>query len=165
MGAKSSKSKRQPTSDVPKEGSKPATDAPNFVQTPPEKHLSADPDTPLKKSLKIWCKTSEQARTHRLGDLVDLYDEIIKRGVVYRASLRCDDDPTTAVDRLESSGQSIIEKFLTPGGSRDLTPLLGADGQSTVTLSSVDGFDEVLNRVVWAFVEGVRGCDVASNGQ
>ncbi|TPX57042.1 hypothetical protein SpCBS45565_g08285 [Spizellomyces sp. 'palustris'] len=159
MGAKSSKPKTK-TTKVPGGASKPPRDSPNFVQTPPEKHLSADPDTPLKKSLKIWCKTSEQARTHRLGDLVDLYDEIIKRGVVYRASLRCDDDPTTALDRLEAAGQSIIDKFLTPGGPRDLTPLLGADGRSTITVSSVDGFDEVLSKVVGVFEEGVRACGI-----
>ena len=121
-----------------------------------------------------------------MGDLVDAYDEVVKRGVVYRASIRfvfvsaiclgvikllltdslryslsyprCDDDVDTATERLEASGQAIIEKYLTSGGAKDLTRLLEGEewgGVGTLRVGDVDGFDGFLVVLGKVFEKGV----------
>lgn len=85
MGNKSSKSKKPTTRSDEATGF-----APDFSVQSPAKLLALDPDAEARKRLKAWCKTDVGAKERKLGEIVECWDEIVKRGVVYRASIRCE---------------------------------------------------------------------------
>ncbi|KAJ3215168.1 hypothetical protein HDU67_000736 [Dinochytrium kinnereticum] len=136
MGAKGSKRSRpssptkknnEPTNTVPiseawkdSEFSKPAW-------TPPSKLLALDAENEVKKRLKTWCGQNKGAIKQRLGDVVELYDDIAKRRAVFQSGQRCGDSKERGEEVLEASARKLIEKFLTEGGAKDMTSLVGEE--------------------------------------
>jgi hypothetical protein len=70
-----------------------------------------------------------------LGDLIDAYNEITKRRVIFQTGQRCGDSLEDGQEKLEANGQAIVSKFLTSGASKDIREYL--------TSSSAEGGEQV----------------------
>ncbi|KAJ3182284.1 hypothetical protein HDU85_003326 [Gaertneriomyces sp. JEL0708] len=130
MGNKSSKASRSkanpdahttsPAAAAPSTSHAPP---PSFAQWSPAKILALDADSLIKQQLVKWVKSEPKAKEKRLHVLLEAHDECIKRAVVYRAAIRCDDDVETATSRLVAAGETIVQKYL--AGDKNLGTLLG----------------------------------------
>ncbi|KAJ1554741.1 hypothetical protein HK096_002084 [Nowakowskiella sp. JEL0078] len=113
-------------------------------------------DEELKKRFKIWCK-SPSAFKGAL-ELVDLYDEIVKRKVVFQSGQRCGDSMETGKDRLAEQGRKIIETYFNEQSNKNLKSLLSCPGN--IDLEDQNAFEEISNKIAVVFEDQVKCTEV-----
>ncbi|KAJ3256350.1 hypothetical protein HDU77_003190 [Chytriomyces hyalinus] len=95
--------------------------------TPIEKLFQQPADHETRTKLKAWCKTNSAAKQAKLVDVVDAYDDVIKRRAVFQSAQRCGDSLETGQGILEANGKAIVEKYLVETGSKYVGSLVGGE--------------------------------------
>ncbi|ORY48917.1 hypothetical protein BCR33DRAFT_714023, partial [Rhizoclosmatium globosum] len=136
--------------------SAPSWVATEFSKSTAEKLLNLPSDQELKKKLKAWCKQRSDAKTSKLLEVIEAFDEIKRRREVFQAGQRVGDSLEQGQEVLEANGKTILEKYLTEESAKYLGSCVGGDWSdkafvAKLNLTSTTEFDGFSTRLIEYF--------------